>query len=476
MRLPIRVRMTAWYVALLAVIVAAVGAFLVVRLRADLTDAIDAGLGPAAQQIALGYESEGLPEAHDVSATVLSGERPASQVLAEDGRIFGAYGDPVARTVMLGAADRTRVLSGAQLARTAVLGRDHRRMRLAGRATRRDGRPAIVVAAASMGGVDRSVHRLLVLLLLAGPAALIATAGGGWWLARRALRPIDRLTTAAGAIGVRRLDDRLADPGTGDEVGHLAATLNTMLDRIRDGVQEQRRLVADTSHELRTPLAAMRAELEVSLRADPLDGAARVVLESMRDEVVRMSRTVDDLLTLAGADEGRLALAAGPVDLADVVVSVVSAMEPLAAARGIELCVDALPAPAVGDAHRLQQAIGNLVDNAIKYSPRGATVTIASSVQRADAIVRVADEGPGIRPELAGHVFDRFFRIDASRARSTGGSGIGLSIVRELAEAHGGRAWVEPREGGGSVFGVSLPAAVSRYARSDEAERFGRIG
>jgi signal transduction histidine kinase len=241
-------------------------------------------------------------------------------------------------------------------------------------------------------------------------------------------------------------------------------------------VQEQRRLVADTSHELRTPLAAMRAELEVSLRADPLDGAARVVLESMRDEVVRMSRTVDDLLTLAGADEGRLALAAGPVDLADVVVSVVSAMEPLAAARGIELCVDALPAPAVGDDHRLQQAIGNLVDNAIKYSPRGATVTIASSVQRADAIVRVADEGPGIRPELAGHVFDRFFRIDASRARSTGGSGIGLSIVRELAEAHGGRAWVEPREGGGSVFGVSLPAAVSRYARSDEAERFGRIG
>jgi two-component system sensor histidine kinase BaeS len=240
-------------------------------------------------------------------------------------------------------------------------------------------------------------------------------------------------------------------------------------------VDEQRRLVADTSHELRTPLAAMRAELDVSLRADELDGAARAVLESTRDEVVRMSRTVDDLLTLAGADEGRLALAAAPIDLADVVVSVMWAMEPLASARGIELCVDRRPAPVLGDDHRLQQAIGNLVDNAIKYSPRGATVTIASSVHGADAIVRVADEGPGIPPELADHVFDRFFRIDASRARSTGGTGIGLAIVRELAEAHGGRAWVEPGEGGGSVFGLSLPAVATRHAPSDEANRVNPI-
>jgi heavy metal sensor kinase len=317
-----------------------------------------------------------------------------------------------------------------------------------------------------MAGVDRSVHRLLVLLLIAGPAALLATAAGGWWLARRALRPIDRLTTAAGAIGVTRLGDRLDDPGTGDEVAHLAATLNTMLSRIQEGVQEQRRLVDDTSHELRSPLAAMRAELDVSLRADQLDPPARAVLESTREEVIRLSRMVDDLLTLAGADEGRLDLALTGADLGEVAGDVVRAMEPLAAAHGITLRLEAGPAPVTGDRDRLQQAIGNLVDNAIKYSPHSAVVRIATVTEGDEAVIRVTDAGPGVAPELRERVFDRFFRADASRTRATGGSGIGLAIVRELARAHGGRAWVEPRAGGGSVFGLALPSRPSATAPS----------
>jgi two-component system OmpR family sensor kinase len=456
--------MTAWYVALLAVVIAAVGAFLVLRLRADLTASIDAGLGPATHQIALGYRAEGLPEARDVSTTVLSGERAASQVLGADGRVAMAYGDPVARAPLLGAADRRRVLAGEPLRRTARLGPQHRRVRLAALATSRRGRPAIVVATASLAGADRSVHRLLVLLLVAGPAALLATALGGWWLARRALRPIDRLTSAAGAIGAGRLGDRLADPGTGDEVAHLAATLNGMLARIQDGVGEQRRLVADTSHELRSPLAAMRAELDVSLRADDLDAPARAVLESTREEVVRLARMVDDLLTLAGADEGRLGLALADADLGELAGDVARAMEPLAAAHGIGLRVDARAAPVTGDPDRLRQAIGNLVDNAIKHSPPGACVEIATAAEGDEAVVRVADAGPGIAPELRDRVFDRFFRADASRARATGGSGIGLAIVRELSAAHGGRAWVRPRPGGGSVFAIAL--ALRRERRS----------
>jgi heavy metal sensor kinase len=459
--------MTVWYVALLAVIVAAVGAFLVLQLRSDLTAAIDANLGPATEQIALGYRAEGLPEARDVSTTVLSGERAASQVLDPGGRLVLAYGDAVSHAPMLGRADRARVLRGARVHRTSRLGPEHQRVRLAARVVSRRGRPAIIVAAASMAGVDRSVHRLLVLLLLAGPAALVATAAGGWWLARRALRPIDRLTTEASAIGVGRLGDRLADPRTGDEVAHLAATLNTMLSRIEQGVDEQRRLVADTSHELRSPLAAMRAELDVSLRADALDAPARAVLESTREEVIRLSRMVDDLLTLAGADEGELALALTGADLADVAADVAAAMEPLATAHGIVLVVDAAPAPCAGDADRLHQAIGNLVDNAIKYSPHGGAVQIATATEDGAAVVRVADAGPGIAPELRERVFDRFFRADASRTRATGGSGIGLAIVRELARAHGGRAWVQPGDGGGSVFVLSVPAAV----RPDQAPK-----
>ena len=464
MSLPIRARMTAGYVTLLAVIIAAVGAFLVLRLRTDLVDGVDRTLVPAAHQIALGYHAEGKPEAHDVSATVLSGEPAGSQVLDPRGHVIVAYGDPVARGPMLDDGDRALVLRGGPLHRTARLGPAGHRFRIAAEATTtHGGQPVIVVAAESLAGADRSVHRVLVLLLLAGPAALVATALAGWWLARRALRPIDRLTTEAQAIGLDRLGDRLAVPGTGDEVAHLAATLNTMLSRIQHGVEEQQRLVSDTSHELRTPLAAMRAELDVSLRADDLGPAARAVLESTREEVDRMSRTVEDLLVLASADEGLLALHTVPADLGDVAAAVVVAMEPLARSRSIALQLDAGPAPAVADARRVERAVGNMVDNAVKYSPPGSTVRVRTATAGGEALVEVADEGAGVPPELAERVFDRFYRLDAARTRGGGGggSGIGLAIVREVARAHGGRAWVRAAPGGGSVFSLALPAPAA---------------
>jgi signal transduction histidine kinase len=311
-----------------------------------------------------------------------------------------------------------------------------------------------------MADVDRSVHRVLVLLLIAGPAALLATAGGGWWLARRALRPIERLRAHAQEIGGDRLDERLAVPPAGDEVARLAATLNTMLARIQSGVEEQHRLVADASHELRSPLAAMRSELDVSLRADELTPAARRVLESTREEVDRMSRTVDDLLTLSSADDGRLVLLLEPVDLRQVAAATVPAMASRARSRGIEISIEGDAAFGAGDAERLRQALGNLVDNAIKYSPPGATVQVRTWSTAGEVGVSVEDDGPGIPIALHERVFDRFFRADVARGRGTGGSGIGLSIVRAVAKAHAGRAWVELRPGGGSTFSVAIPAVA----------------
>ena len=457
MRLPIRARLTVWYVVLLAMIVGGVGAFLVLRLRADLTDSVDGALSPAADQIALGFRAEGRPEAHDVSATVLSGDRAASQVLDGGGRIVASYGDAVSRRPILGAAELQRVLRGARVERTADLGPGEARFRLAARSIVRGGRSYAVVATQSMVGVDRSVHRLLVLLLIAGPAALLATAAGGWWLARRALAPVQRLTTQAQDIGMQRLDERLAVPPTRDELARLATTLNTMLARIEHGVDEQQRLIADASHELRSPLAAMRTELDVSLRADALPPAARAVVESTRDEVDRLSRMVDDLLTLAGADEGGLDAALETVDLMDVAAAVVGALEPLARSRSIGLRLEGAPAPGRADGRLLRQALGNLVDNAIKYSPPGATVLVRTAADGDETWVRVEDDGPGVPPELRERVFDRFFRLDASRTRATGGSGLGLAIAREIARAHHGRVWVEPRPGGGSAFCLTVP-------------------
>jgi heavy metal sensor kinase len=456
MRLSIRLRMTAWFVVLLAVIVAAVGAFLVVRLRSDLTDAIDRTLQPAAAQIADGYRVEGPPEAVDVAGSVLTGERPATQILDSSGRVAVSFGDPVARTPMLTRAAVAAVLRDGQVTRTVELGRGDQRFRLVARPTTRRGRRQVAVVAESMAGVDRSVRRVLVLLLLAGPAALLATALGGWWLARRALGPIDRMTARAAAIDLDRIDDRLVVPRTGDEVAHLATTLNAMLDRIERGVEEQHRLVADASHELRTPLAAMRSEIDVSLRADDLPLAARRVLESAREEVDRMTRTVDDLLVLASIDEGRLELLVEPLDLHAVVARAMAALDPLARARGVALRLEGPSATAAGDTEHLVHAVRNLVENAIKFSPEGGEVVVTTWAADGDVGVTVRDQGPGVAVDVRERIFDRFFRADPSRTRSTGGGGLGLAITREIAVAHRGRVWVDDAGAHGSAFSLAL--------------------
>jgi two-component system, OmpR family, sensor kinase len=363
---------------------------------------------------------------------------------------------------MLTRADAAAVLRGDELTRTVELGRADQRFRLVARPTVRRGHRQVAVAAESMATVDRSVRRVLVLLLIAGPAALLATALGGWWLARRALRPIDRMTARAAAIDLDRIDDRLVVPRTGDEVAHLATTLNAMLDRIGQGIEEQHRLVADASHELRTPLAAMRSEIDVSLRADDLPPAARRVLESAREEVDRMTRTVDDLLVLASLDEGRLELLAEPLDLHDVVTHAVASLDPLARTRGISLSVDGPAAMAVGDADRLGHAVRNLVENAIKFSPEGGEVVATTWAADGEVGVTVRDQGPGVAPEVRERIFDRFFRADPARTRSTGGGGLGLAISREIALAHAGRVWVDDAGTKGSAFSLAVEAAEGR--------------
>ncbi len=442
MNAPIRVRMTAWYVAVLALVLVAVGAFVIVRLRADLTDATDRSLRPAVQQIAVGYRNEGLPEFRDTSRTVLSGERAASQVLDTSGRVIASFGDPVSRRPMLGDG-ATVQLGGADF-------------RVASQTVTRGGARRVVVAASSLAPVDRSVRRVLVLLLIALPVALLIAAAAGWWLARRALAPIDRMTSMAEGIGPDALGERVAVPSSADELSHLATTLNTMLDRIQAGVEDQKRLVADTSHELRTPLAAMRAELDVSLREDEVSPAARRVLESTREEVDRISATVDDLLVLARADEVGLAAVHERVDLRELAAAAAAPFGTLARARGVTLRFEGTPAPALGDPESLRHALHNLVDNAVKFTPGGGAVVIRSGRSNGVAQVAVIDEGPGIPTDLRDRVFDRFFRADPARTR--GGSGLGLSIVSEVARAHGGRVTVGSHAPCGSVFTFRVPS------------------
>ena len=455
----LRLRITAWYVSLLAVIIAALGVFVIVQLRADLTRAIDGGLRPAAAQIADDIRVDGPSEFHDSSRSVLKGEQAASQLLGPDGRILVAFGDAIAERPMATGAQMTAAAAGGRpvVARTLGPGQDDFRVAAVGTVHR--GRRYVVVAAQSSEPVDRSVGQVVSLLLLGGPAALLVTALAGWWLARRSLRPIEQITGTAEAIGVDRLTERVPVWRSNDEVAHLARTFNTMLDRIQHGVDEQRRLVADTSHELRTPLAAMRAELDVSLHADALSPAARTVLLSAREEVDRMSRTVADLLTLAAADDGVLQIDDEPLDLAALAATVADRLAPVARRHGVEVACSGPPVTVTADPVRLGRAIGNVLENAIEFSPTGGTVHLTTDGNQTVGRLIVADDGPGIPEPLAERVFDRFFRVDPSRSRATGGSGLGLAITREIIEAHGGRVRSE-QHARGSTFVFELPLSA----------------
>jgi heavy metal sensor kinase len=316
--------------------------------------------------------------------------------------------------------------------------------------------PGVVVVATSLDETGRSVRQLAVLLGLAGPVALLVAGLGGWWLARRALAPVTAMTREAETIGIERLDERIEVPPSADELQHLAVTLNAMLDRLERGVEDKRRFAADASHELRTPLAVMRSELDVSLRDPDLTPSARSALESAEEEVERMREIVENLLTLARADDGTLDLLRAPEDLRAIASAVVGATSPLARVAGVRLEIQGPAARCSVDRARIEQVLTNLVNNAVRFSPDRGLVEIECWIRAGEVGCTVTDQGPGVPPEMGARIFERFVRADPTRA-SDGGSGLGLAISREIVEAHGGRIWLDSRPGSGSAFSFAVP-------------------
>jgi heavy metal sensor kinase len=322
------------------------------------------------------------------------------------------------------------------------------------------GREFVVVLLASLEAVDRELDQVRAVLLAAGPLALLLSAGFGYWLARTALAPVDSLRRAADAITADRLDQRLPILNPDDELGRLAHTFNAMIVRLERSFAEVRRFTADASHELRTPLTVLRSEVEVALGKPLSVPEHHQLLGGILEELGRMSRLTDQLLTLSRRDAGVEQFTPMPLDLASLAGGVVEALRPLAEAKGVRLHCDCNdPVRVAGDEVRLRQVVINLLDNALKHTPQGGTITVRVGQQGDTCVLIVEDTGVGIPSEHLPHVFDRFYRVDKARSRAEGGTGLGLSIARSIVTAHGGRIELQSEPGAGTTCTVTLPRA-----------------
>jgi two-component system OmpR family sensor kinase len=319
----------------------------------------------------------------------------------------------------------------------------------------------VVQVAASLDdarAVLRGARWLFLLVSLAILGAVVAT---GAVLARRALRPIDRVVRQARRIGESSLAERLPHPGSQDEIGRLVETLNDMLERIERSFEVQRRFTADASHELRSPLSRLRAELEVTLRRPRDPGEYEEALRSCLEEVERLSWLTEELLGLARLDagEGR-ELATDAVLLTSIVEQAVRRLAPEAERRDVTLVAAPCPALSVKAAPGAASlAVANVLDNAVKFSPAGGRVTVRVFAEGGEAVVSVADTGPGVSPDEIPRLFERFHRGSAARSGEAPGTGLGLAISRALVEGQGGRIAVESSPGNGATFSIRLPLA-----------------
>ena len=343
--------------------------------------------------------------------------------------------------------------------------------RVVGREVLAHGRPYTLIVLRSLHDQEDLLERASYALIIAVPLSLLLASIGGYFLARKSLTPVVRMSATASRIGAANLHERLPVANEHDELGRLALVINRLLARLDASFEQQRRFMADASHELRTPIAIMRSEAEVAL-AEPetSNEALRESIAIFRDESKRLTAIVEDLFMLARADAGQYKLTPKEFYLDELAEEVARAVRTLIGEKGLTLQLDANDEmPFQGDENLLRRLLLNLVDNAIKNTPRGGAVTISCKREAKQYVITISDTGRGIQEAAQPHIFDRFYRGDSARSRaedegagSTSGAGLGLSIARWIAEAHEGTLDLLRSSTAGSVFQLILPAPQGR--------------
>ena len=445
-RLPIRVRLTLAFTLVMAVVLAATSFFVYARVDNALLASIDQSL--RSQTIDVSHLDRGRLDLDSAAGGGIA------QVIRPNGSV--AVSDPPELVPLLSAADLRRVSGGSRILRSGRLPGLEEHWRVLAQPTVLRGHPAVLVAARSLEPRDETLDHLLRELALAGPLALVLAALAGYGLAAAALRPVEAIRIRAQAISASTPGARLPQLKSRDEISRLAETLNAMLARLEAAIAHERRFIADASHELRTPLALLKTELEVALRRRRTKEELEHALHSASEETDRLTRLAEDLLLIARSDAGELPVRRERVAAADVLDDVARRFRGLVVERGRSL--ELVPPNGLlldADPARLEQALGNLVSNALTHG--AGRIVLSAEPQGELVALHVEDDGPGFPPSFLSGAFDRFSRSD--EARSGGGSGLGLSIVDLIAEAHGGTVGARNRDAGGADVWIAVSRA-----------------
>jgi heavy metal sensor kinase len=438
-RLPIRLRLTLVFAVVMALVLAALGAFLYLRLAASLDERIADELEGRAAALADAVRSG---DAARVEPSVFRSEEGLAQVLGPDGESLFPSGDAVLSPDELEAARR------------GSLAVEHEGFRLLAEPVGDN----VVVVGEVLEDRDEALGALLAQLLVALPLALLVSSVIGYLVAGAALRPVEEMRRRASEISAATAGRRLPLPPADDEVRRLGETLNEMLGRLDEGLERERRFVADASHELRTPLALLKTELEVALAKPRSAVELEDALRSAAVETDRLVRLAEDLLLISRADDGRLPILPAVIEVDAILASVARRFDRQAEASGRAIEVESSHGLVVeGDADRIGQALSNLVDNALRH---GDGVVHLAAVELEGAVeLHVTDDGPGFPPDLLPRAFERFSRHDEARGGT--GTGLGLAIVEAIARAHGGTAHAANRAGQGADVWMALPKRLN---------------
>lgn len=449
--MPIRTRITLISAGLMAAVLTATGLFLFVRLKTDLRTVIDEGLDSRADVLIAGIgESATTSEGQNL----LESEEAFAQILGRDGTVLestpGLSGGPILPPNPLRGLAQPRYFE-------AIVATDEEPVTARLLAVPSD-EGLVVVVGTSLEHQQEALVALIPLLLVGGPIALALVTAVVWVLTGAALRPVERMRAEAQALSLSEPGRRLHVPATRDEIARLGETLNELLGRLEEALDKERRFVDVASHELRTPLAVLKTELELALGSSRTRGELEAALISAAEESDTLSRIAEDLLVLARADRGRLPVSRTEVDLGELSGQVTEGFAARAAERRIEIEVrGGEGSVARADPLRVRQALSNVLDNALRHTPPGGKVTINIGRDEDAFLLEVVDTGPGFRPDLLPVALEPFVRDEAARGGAEGGAGLGLALVRAVAEAHGGSVLIRNQPGSGASVLLRLP-------------------